>query len=101
MFSTKERPIIATSSEILFVPVHRTRLSGVSCISIGRLPDGAPTGLAFTSLDRMAAGMGPVQEWLPLCEGALRAALAPLGIHRIQVDAARIGLPVSHLAAVA
>ncbi|MFJ8581023.1 SAV_915 family protein [Micromonospora sp. NPDC093277] len=57
-------------------------------IRTGRLPQGQRVGLAFTTTDKLANTLGANQPWTRLCESALRTMLAPLGIHRIQVDPA-------------
>jgi hypothetical protein len=43
-------------------------------------------GIAFSDESRLAEVMGTGQRWIHLSEHAMKAMLAPLGIHRIQVD---------------
>ncbi len=83
--------------DTLFVPIHSTRLADVVSICTGLLPPGDRTGLAFTSAARLAGAMGVGQGWTTLSEDALRAALAPIGITRIQVDADFVGPAVTTL----
>ncbi|GLZ79467.1 hypothetical protein Afil01_42740 [Actinorhabdospora filicis] len=81
----------------LYVPVHQSRLAAV--IRTGRLPQGERVGIAFTSLEHLAAAMGDRQPWTRLAESALRSMLRPLGVNRIQVDpilvAPDISMPVA------
>ncbi len=81
----------------LFVPINATRVTGVFSIRTARLPEGARTGLAFTSLGNLTAAMGERQSWTSMCEAALRVALAPVGVDHVQVDAGFFGPAVSHL----
>lgn len=68
------------------VPVRSVPGQQSLTIRTGRLPHGQRVGLAFTTLGKLAATMGPDQPWTRLCGSALRAMLTPLGIDRIQVD---------------
>lgn len=81
----------------LFVPIHPTRLADVVSICTALLLPGDRTGLAFTSAARLAGAMGVGQVWTTMPEMALRAALAPIGISRIQVDADFVGPAVATL----
>ncbi|WP_446216101.1 SAV_915 family protein [Micromonospora sp. IBHARD004] len=68
------------------VPVRTVPGRQLLTVRTGRLPQGQRVGLAFTTPDKLANAMGADQPWTRLCESALRAMLAPLGIDRIQVD---------------
>ncbi|MET3805406.1 hypothetical protein ABIB25_002407 [Nakamurella sp. UYEF19] len=83
--------------DILFVPIHSTRLADVATIRTALLPSGEPAGLAFTSLVRLASAMGVEQGWTCMSEEVLRSGLLPLGIFRMQVDADFVGRAVSRL----
>lgn len=69
----------------------------MASICTARLPGGARTGLAFTSVRQLATAMGQQQHYTSMCEAALRAALAPVGVDHIQVDAEFVGAAVSRL----
>jgi hypothetical protein len=81
----------------LFVPINATRVAGVVSIRTARLPEGVRTGLAFTSLGHLIAAMGEQQSWTSMCEAALHAALTPVGVDHVQVDAEFVGPAVRHL----
>jgi len=68
----------------MIVPVRTG--SGMVCLRCGRLPSGERAGIAFTTEARLAEVMGEGQEWIHLNDRAMKAMLAPLGVHRIQVD---------------
>ncbi len=85
------------SAQQLFVPIKATRIADVASICIARLPEGARTALAFTSIDRLTGAMGGQQPWAVMCEDALRTTLAPIGIARIQVDADYVGPAIGRL----
>ncbi|MEU1088881.1 SAV_915 family protein [Streptomyces sp. NPDC005892] len=72
----------------LFVPV---RPGSVRCPSsvralFFRTPLGARTAVGFTSEQRLVATLGTGQQWVRLCETALRALAAPLGVPALTVD---------------
>jgi hypothetical protein len=83
----------------LFVPVRRTP-GGSLTPQTARLPEGARTGVAFTSATALAAACRPGQPWIRLSESALRNLLSPIGVLRIQVDpvliAADVTRPTDH-----
>ncbi|MEU6478126.1 SAV_915 family protein [Streptomyces sp. NPDC047017] len=68
----------------LYVPVrpgphgHAARLF--------RTPLGDRTAVAFTTVRRLTATLGPQQPWVRLAEPVLRALTAPLGITTVTVD---------------
>ncbi len=70
--------------DCLLVPVR----PGTQTVSLRtvRLPSGERVGIAFTTMNRLIEIMGPAQPWIRLDERAIKSMLAPLGIHRIQVD---------------
>lgn len=70
--------------ELMVVPVRTG--SGMACLRCGRLPTGERVGIAFTTEARLAAAMGADQASIHLSGRAMQTILAPLGIHRIQVD---------------
>jgi hypothetical protein len=80
---------------LMIVPVRTG--SGMVCLRCGRLPGGERVGIAFTTEARLAEVMGAGQEWIHLNDRAMKAMLAPLGVHRIQVDPGLVSasLPIS------
>lgn len=83
-------------SQPLFVPVRPAGPAPSPCIAVvtARLPEGGRVGLAFTSVEALAAAMGRSQPWIRLSLAAERALLAPLGVARIQVDPVLVAPPV-------
>jgi hypothetical protein len=67
------------------VPVRENRAGTVS-LQTGRLISGERVGLAFTSEASLLMTLGPLQQWIQLAPGALRAMLAPLGVTCVRVD---------------
>jgi hypothetical protein len=59
---------------------------GVSCLVVCRRPDGARTGLAFTSLAMLHRVMGQERTHVTLSLDALHATLAEIGVQAVQVD---------------
>jgi hypothetical protein len=76
------------------VPV-RESTAGTLALQTGRLISGERIGLAFTSEASLLMTLGPLQQWIRLAPGALRAMLAPLGITRVRLDPR----PIAELAA--
>ncbi|MGY6019384.1 SAV_915 family protein [Streptomyces spinosirectus] len=68
----------------LFVPV-RPGSSGCTA-RLFRTPLGERTAVAFTSVRRLTATLGPGQAWIRLAEPALRALTEPLGVTRLTLD---------------
>ena len=68
----------------LFVPV-RPGAAGAA-VRLFRTPLGTRTAVGFTSVRRLAAALGPRQEWARISEPALRALVAPLGAVCLTVD---------------
>jgi hypothetical protein len=73
-----------SATSLLVVPVRTC--SGMVSLRCGRLPSGERVGIAFTAEASLARAMGAGQPWIHLSEQALEEMLAPLGVHRIQVD---------------
>jgi len=69
---------------LLYVPV-RPGPSGCAA-RLFRTPLGERTAVAFTSVRRLTATLGPDQEWIRLAEPALRTLTAPLGVAALTVD---------------
>ncbi|EGX56673.1 hypothetical protein SZN_26611 [Streptomyces zinciresistens K42] len=68
----------------LYVPV---RPGPAACAArLFRTPLGGRTAVGFTSPGRLAATLGSEQPWIRLCESALRALAAPLGVTTVTVD---------------
>jgi hypothetical protein len=76
------------------VPVRESK-SGTLSLRTGRLINGEPVGLAFTSEASLLMTLGPSQQWIQLAPEALRAMLAPLGVTSLRVDPR----PIAELAA--
>ncbi|MFF8931422.1 SAV_915 family protein [Streptomyces longwoodensis] len=70
----------------LFVPVRPGPARYAT--RVFRTPLGDRTAVAFTSVDRLTAALGPQQAWIRLAEPALRALNEPLGITAVTVDPA-------------
>ncbi len=68
-----------------FVPVHPSQ-HGTLALLTGHLPSGQRIGLAFTSESSLLSVLGPWQQWVRLCEPALRDMLMPLGIDHLRID---------------
>ncbi|MFD3452266.1 SAV_915 family protein [Streptomyces sp. NPDC058691] len=68
----------------LYVPVRSGPVGRVA--RMFRTPLGGRTAVAFTSEERLAATLGPGQEWIRLGEPALRALAEPLGVTTLTVD---------------
>lgn len=85
--------------EPLFVPIVVNPTTGVCSIRTARDGTGGRTGLAFTSAERLASAMGYPQRWTRMGDAALRAALTPLGIDMITLDAELVGPAVSRIPA--
>lgn len=77
-------PAERTPAGPLFVPV-RPGPSGCTA-RLFRTPLGERTAVAFTSVRRLTAILGPDQAWIRLAEPALRALTAPLGVTRLTLD---------------
>ncbi|MFI1004121.1 SAV_915 family protein [Streptomyces galbus] len=76
----------------LFVPVRPGPARYVT--RVFRTPLGDRTAVAFTSLDRLHADLGPGQAWIRLAEPALRALTEPLGVTVVTVDPQFTARPV-------
>ncbi|MEU3512247.1 SAV_915 family protein [Streptomyces longwoodensis] len=70
----------------LFVPVRPGPARYVT--RVFRTPLGDRTAVAFTSVDRLIAALGPQQVWIRLAGPALRALTEPLGVTAVTVDPA-------------
>ncbi|MGW5636075.1 SAV_915 family protein [Streptomyces sp. NPDC003832] len=77
-------PCERTPAGPLLVPV-RPGPSGWTA-RLFRTPLGRRTAVGFTSERRLAATLGPGQQWIRLAESALRALIAPLGVTAVTVD---------------
>ena len=77
-------PSERTPAGPLFVPV-RPGPAGWAA-RLFRTPLGARTAVAFTSVRRLAATLGPDQPWIRLAEPALRTLVEPLGVTTLTVD---------------
>ncbi|MFE5371035.1 SAV_915 family protein, partial [Streptomyces mirabilis] len=69
---------------LLFVPV---RSGPAGCTArFFRTPLGSRTAVGFTSAARLTATLGTDQACIRLCEPALRALAAPLGVTTLTID---------------
>ncbi|MBZ4019003.1 SAV_915 family protein [Streptomyces purpurogeneiscleroticus] len=79
-------PLDAVPAGPLYVPV---RPGPTGCAArLFRTPFGERTVVAFTTRRRLGATLGRAQAWVRLCEPALRALAAPIGVTRVTVDPA-------------
>lgn len=85
--------------QIVVVPV-RVGPGGVPCLTVCRRPDGARTGVAFTSLLTFQRVMGEKHLHVTMSLTALRTVLAGIEIRAIQVDPEARVLPAPRLRAV-
>jgi hypothetical protein len=83
-------------SALYYVPVRQTQ-RGTLAVRTGRLVDGNPVGLAFTSEESLIAVYGPWQSWIRIDLEALRQMLLPVGVAEVRVDP----LPAAMVAAAA
>ncbi|MGW2836912.1 SAV_915 family protein [Streptomyces sp. NPDC001493] len=81
-------PIASVPAGPLFVPVRAGSARCPSSVQARffRTPLGARTAVAFTSERRLVATLGAGQQWVRLCEPALRDLAAPLGVRTLTVD---------------
>ncbi|MGW2281817.1 SAV_915 family protein [Streptomyces sp. NPDC001770] len=81
-------PIASVPAGPLFVPVRSGSARCPSSVRARffRTPLGARTAVAFTSESRLVATLGAGQQWVRLCEPALRDLAAPLGVRTLTVD---------------
>ncbi|MBG6068230.1 SAV_915 family protein [Micromonospora ureilytica] len=82
---------------IFAVPVRDLPGRLVRTVRTGRSPQGQRVGIAFTRPELLVAAMGADQQWVELCESALRGMLRPLGIDRIQVDPLLVAPPLDRV----
>jgi hypothetical protein len=80
--------VTPVQQEIVYVPAHpdpRTGHDGVRFET--RLgSDGAPVGVAFTSLDKLVGALGPAQPWIAVPLPRLRLIFGAAGIAQIGLD---------------
>ncbi|MFD6533922.1 SAV_915 family protein [Streptomyces sp. NPDC060184] len=81
-------PLASVPAGPLFVPVRPGSARCPSSVRARffRTPLGARTAVAFTSKSRLVATLGAGQQWVRLCEPALRDLAAPLGVRTLTVD---------------
>lgn len=79
----------------LFVPTRTAGSVDAVALQIGRRPDGARVGIAFSSLELLREATGPRQDWLRMHEDDLRELLAQVGVEVIQLDPVLVGPDVS------
>ncbi|WP_442809446.1 SAV_915 family protein [Streptomyces sp. NBC_01335] len=81
-------PLANVPAGPLFVPVRPGFAHCPSSVRARffRTPLGARTAVAFTSESRLVATLGAGQQWVRLCEPALRDLAAPLGVRTLTVD---------------
>ncbi|MFF7360107.1 SAV_915 family protein [Streptomyces sp. NPDC008125] len=81
-------PIASVPAGPLFVPVRAGSARCPSSVQARffRTPLGARTAVAFTSERLLVATLGAGQQWVRLCEPALRDLAAPLGVRTLTVD---------------
>ena len=77
-------PLQPDRNTALFVPVR----PGPLCYRarLFRTPLGARTAVAFTDERQLTSALGEQQAWVRLCEPAIRALVAPLGVVTLTVD---------------
>lgn len=90
---------VSSRRPTVVVPVRRT-VPGVATLVLGRRPDGTRTGLAFGSVTRLERACGPGVDHVVLSLSALRAMLAGLGVHAVQLDAEAVSRPAASFSAV-
>ncbi|GAA1933655.1 SAV_915 family protein [Kitasatospora viridis] len=68
----------------LVIPV-RPGPAGLT-LRLFRTPLGERTAVAFSTVERLGAALGPEQPWTTLCPTALRELAEPLGVALLTVD---------------